>query len=193
MWRVPDHVVASSRVSPARRRRGRSSRSAGGENHMRPYRRSFFIFTAALLLSAGLLTSAVAQQLYVYPQRGQSLEQQQRDRFDCHQWAVQQTGFDPTRGAPPPPPTAAPTTGTLRGAGRGAAVGAIGGAIGGNAGKGAAIGAATGAVFGTMRRNNQIREEQSQQAAYSAAVGQESANYNRALAACLSGRGYTVQ
>jgi hypothetical protein len=145
------------------------------------------------LLGAALAVSASAQQMYVYPQRGQSEQQQQRDRGECHVWAVQQTGYDPTAGVPPPPPSSAPTTGTGRGAARGAAVGAIGGAIGGNAGKGAAIGAATGAVFGTMRRNNQIRADQAQQQAYANQVGQEQANYHRAVAACLSARGYTVQ
>ena len=34
---------------------------------------------------------------YVYPNSGQSPEQQQTDRYECHRWAVDQTGFDPTR------------------------------------------------------------------------------------------------
>jgi hypothetical protein len=36
--------------------------------------------------------------LYVYPRNGQSEEQTAQDRFECHQWAVNQTGFDPTVG-----------------------------------------------------------------------------------------------
>ncbi len=35
--------------------------------------------------------------LYVYPQNGQSEEQQSSDRYECHQWANLQTGFDPTQ------------------------------------------------------------------------------------------------
>jgi hypothetical protein len=35
--------------------------------------------------------------MVVYPAKGQSAEQQQKDEFECHQWAVQQTGYDPTR------------------------------------------------------------------------------------------------
>jgi len=96
---------------------------------------------------------------------------------------VQQTGFDPTMGTSAAP---APTTGPVGGAARGAALGAVGGAIAGNAGRGAAIGAGTGAVFGTMRRNSQIREAQQ-------GANAQLANYNRALSACLSGRGYSVQ
>jgi hypothetical protein len=148
----------------------------------------------AIVLAAGLIASTASAQPYYYPQKGQSQQQQQQDRADCHVWAVQQTGFDPsTASASAPPPAPAPTTGPGRGAARGAAVGAIGGAIGGNAGKGAAIGAATGAVFGTMRRNDQIRQSQAQQAAYSEQVGAQQQNYQRALGSCMAGRGYTVQ
>jgi len=34
--------------------------------------------------------------VYVYPRNGQSEEQTSNDRYECHQWAVNQTGFDPT-------------------------------------------------------------------------------------------------
>jgi hypothetical protein len=43
---------------------------------------------------------AIAQEtkgrLYVYPKQGQSEEQQSKDRYACHRWAVQETGIDPT-------------------------------------------------------------------------------------------------
>ena len=35
--------------------------------------------------------------LFIYPQNGQSAEQQSTDKYECHQWAVGQSGFDPTR------------------------------------------------------------------------------------------------
>jgi hypothetical protein len=35
--------------------------------------------------------------LYVYPRNGQSEEQTQNDRYECHSWAVSQSGFDPTQ------------------------------------------------------------------------------------------------
>ena len=35
--------------------------------------------------------------LYVYPQNGQSAEQQSTDQYACHQWSFAQTGFDPTQ------------------------------------------------------------------------------------------------
>jgi hypothetical protein len=36
---------------------------------------------------------------YVYPARGQSAERQATDEYECHAWAVSQTGFDPTAAA----------------------------------------------------------------------------------------------
>ena len=35
--------------------------------------------------------------VFVYPKNGQSDSQQSTDRYECHAWAVQQSGFDPTR------------------------------------------------------------------------------------------------
>ncbi|HWG75917.1 MAG TPA: DUF6515 family protein [Steroidobacteraceae bacterium] len=36
-------------------------------------------------------------QLYIYPKNGQSQDQQSKDRYECHSWATNQTGFDPTQ------------------------------------------------------------------------------------------------
>jgi hypothetical protein len=33
--------------------------------------------------------------LFVYPTKGQSEKQQADDRYECHRWAVMQTGYDP--------------------------------------------------------------------------------------------------
>ncbi len=72
---------------------------------------------------AAFAASAIAQQ-YVYPAKGQSPDQQKKDEAACHQWAVEQSKYDP---ANPPPAAAAPkppttATGTTPGAGaRGAA------------------------------------------------------------------------
>ena len=37
-----------------------------------------------------------ADWLYSYPMRGQSAQQQADDRYACHRWAADQTGYDPT-------------------------------------------------------------------------------------------------
>jgi hypothetical protein len=140
------------------------------------------------------------QRVFVYPAHGQSAEQTERDRYDCHLWAVQQTGVDPSRAdasayervlvQPANPP------------GAGTAVGLIGGAILGsiiggpnNAGAGAVIGGATGAVIGSVSDANAQEQAQltQQQFNQSAAAGRARADsYRRALGACLQGRGYSV-
>ncbi|HVO46419.1 MAG TPA: hypothetical protein VMT29_08790, partial [Steroidobacteraceae bacterium] len=35
-------------------------------------------------------------QLFVYPLKGQSSGQQSQDRYECHRWALEQSGYDPT-------------------------------------------------------------------------------------------------
>lgn len=35
--------------------------------------------------------------LFIYPRKGQSEEQQAKDRYECHKWAAQQTNYDPTQ------------------------------------------------------------------------------------------------
>jgi hypothetical protein len=40
---------------------------------------------------------APADGIYIYPKSGQSADQQAADRFECHDWAKNQTGFDPTQ------------------------------------------------------------------------------------------------
>jgi hypothetical protein len=153
-----------------------------------PYGALAFLFVTVLTSPVGS-----AQNMIVYPAKGQSQELQDRDRYECHNWAVGQTGFDPTRPtATAPPPAQAPQGGMIRGATRGAAVGAVGGAIGGNAGKGAAIGAATGAMLGGMRRADQQRQQAAAQAQQNSATSAQRDSYNRALRTCLQGRGYTV-
>ena len=42
-------------------------------------------------------TPPPADQMFIYPRMGQSKQQQDDDRYACHQWAVNQTGFDPTQ------------------------------------------------------------------------------------------------
>ena len=149
------------------------------------------------LFVMGMLSmeALMASDLYVYPAKGQSADQQSKDEYDCYQWAKRDTGFDPM--AVPTTSTPAPTTeqrqgGMLRGALGGAAIGGI---VGGSddAGKGAAIGG----LLGGMRQRRHNVEAEQQQAQWEQQESSQYANsrnnYNRAYAACLEGRGYTVK
>lgn len=136
--------------------------------------------------------------LYVYPAKGQSQERQNKDRYECHNWAVQQTGFDPSNPATmvpaaPSQPYTPSQPHVIKGAARGAALGSVGGAITGSAGKGAAAGAAMGGLAGGFRRRDErIQQSSQQQGNVQAARQNQRISYNRAMAACLQGRGYTV-
>ncbi len=43
--------------------------------------------------------SAPPDRMFVYPRQGQTAQQQGSDEYDCHQWAVSQSSFDPTAAA----------------------------------------------------------------------------------------------
>ena len=153
-------------------------------------------------LVTGLLTvpPVFAQDPIIYPNKGQSQEQQEKDKYECYTWAKQQTGFDPMQtptATAPPPAQQAPQGGVVRGGARGALVGVTAGAIAGDAGKGAAIGAASGALIGGMRRHDLERQQQQAQQQWeqeqAGNYSNQRNNYNRAYGACLEGRGYTVK
>ena len=152
----------------------------------------------ACVLAPG--SSRSQSQMYIYPAKGQTQQQQDKDRYECHTWAVQQTGFDPSKAYPSNPnqydPQPSSQRRVIKGAAGGAALGAIGGAIGGDAGKGAAIGAGVGAGAGALRRRQDRKQQQAsaqqQQQAQAQAQNAQVQGYQRAMAACLQGRGYTV-
>jgi len=137
--------------------------------------------------------------LMVYPAKGQSPEQLEQDRYACHIWAVQQSGYDPSR-APPAQrvvvqPANPPGTGTAVGAIAGAILGA---AIAGprDAGAGLVLGGITGAAVGTASDANAQAAANAEQArldrSAAAANAAGASNYRRAISACLDARGYTT-
>ena len=106
--------------------------------------KSGHLLSSAIAFAVAIAVPPALAKQFVYPAKGQSAQQQEKDEPECYTWAVKQSGFDPAK--PPPqqqaakPPTTA--TGTTPGAGaRGAAGGAVVGAIAGDAGAGAAAGA----------------------------------------------------
>jgi len=138
---------------------------------------------------------AVANDLFIYPTKGQSQKQMEKDKYDCYQWAKGASGFDPMvqpKATEPPPQHQARRGGALRGAAAGAAIGGIA-----DGSDGAAEGAAIGALVGGMARRNQMQQEaykQKQWEQEQAATYQKNRErYNRAYGACLEGKGYTVK
>lgn len=151
-------------------------------------------------------TTALAQDLIVYPAKGQSQDQMEKDKFACYSWAKQETGFDPMETpqatAPPPPKQAQTSTagGVVRGGVGGGLLGAGVGAIAGGskgAKKGAAIGAISGGAIGGLRSSSQQRQDAQAQKQWEQQQAdqymQKRNSYNRAYSACLEGRGYTVK
>lgn len=152
---------------------------------------------AAAIVFATLLGSGtvLASDLYVYPKEGQSAEQTDKDKYECYQWAKNDTGFDPM--ATPTTTTSVPggqsKSGTLVKGGLGGA--ALGGLLSGKSGakKGALAGGLLGGVY-QHQHNTQVETERRQwEQRESANYANNRNNYNRAYAACLEGRGYSVK
>ena len=144
-------------------------------------------------------------QIYFYPKAGQTNEQQSRDHYECYNWAMQQTGFDPSQSSIPseqrvrvvPMPPPGYDTAVL--AITGAVLGAL---IAGprHAGVGALIGAGSGAVAGAVSDATRQQQARQLEEAYSnrdraldAQYEGRALNFRRAMTACLEGRGYNVQ
>jgi hypothetical protein len=132
--------------------------------------------------------------LFIYPGQGQSPEQQRNDESECYGWAKQQTHIDPIAGIKADTaPQQQQVGGAVGGAARGAAAGALIGAAAGDAGAGAAIGAATGGVGGRLRqrRSNDAQAQQQQEQAQQSIADQRH-TFNRAFAACMQTKSYTI-
>ena len=183
---------------------------------IRPWQWTVIVISSVFLLACAPQGYTVRKQtvantqvptttVYFYPTKGQTEEQQDRDRYECYLWAVKQTGFDPgqTQLAPHQrievTPAAPPGSDT--------AAGAVGGAIIGSmmaprhdSGFGLVFGAITGAMLGAA--SDQARQEQAaraqqyydaKDAQHYARVEKQARDYRRAMTACLEGRGYTVR
>ena len=155
--------------------------------------------------SAGPGPRVPITQVYIYPKEGQTTEQQSRDHYECYNWAMQQTGFDPSQSSIPPDrrvkvvPMPPPGHDTAVMAIAGAVLGAL---IAGprHAGGGALIGAGSGALVGAASDASRQQYAQQMQEAYvnrdqalDARYEEKARSFRRAMSACLEGRGYSVQ
>ena len=144
-------------------------------------------------------------QVYFYPKAGQTTEQQSRDHYDCYNWAVKQTGFDPGQSAiptdqrvrvvPMPPPGHDTVTLAVAGAVLGALIGGPRHAVGG-----ALIGASSGAIAGAASDSARMESARQQEDAYASQdrarddrLAERASGFRRAMSACIEGRGYSVR
>ncbi len=159
-------------------------------------------YTRALIAAAAAVASvgaAVAAEdlaaLRVEPQRGQSADQMRRDRYECHNWAVEQTGQQPTAVSEDrEEPSDAKRDRRAERASRAIMGAALGSIVGGIAGSGRGwrhendavlTGAAVGAGVGAATAGKSRDKDKAEPAPHPS-------EYLRALTACLEGRGYTV-
>jgi hypothetical protein len=144
-----------------------------------------------LLVCAPADASEDLRALEVQGQRGQSAEQIRRDRYECHNWAVEQTGETPVAAPDEPEPSDDERERRRERVDRAIVGAAIGAGIGGLLSNGrhrdhddrVLVGAAAGAAIGaaTAQRQEPRAEDDA-----------EPSDYLRALTACLEGRGYSV-
>lgn len=142
-----------------------------------------------------------AEPMYFYPERGQSEERLDRDRYECYRWAVRQTGIDPgmqtvQRGAAPSVEPASRDGGAVV---AGAATGAVMGAVVSSPrhpGPAMVLGAIFGGLMGAAAEENRAQAiEQRQQARRRDWEARQLPlqDFRRAMSACMGGRGYTVR
>ena len=160
---------------------------------------------SALIFAVFLVSHVQAQEIIVYPAKGQSNEQREKDKYECYTWAKGQTGFDPmqipTASSPAPAGGDKSVAGGVVGGGVAGGLGGavIGGITGGRKGakRGVAIGGLSGGAIGGMRSSSQNSQADQQRKQWEQQQAnqymQQRNTYNRAYAACLEGKGYTVK
>jgi outer membrane lipoprotein SlyB len=150
-------------------------------------------------------SSAPMTQVFFYPKEGQTTDRQSRDQYECYNWAIQQTGFDPSQSSipserrvkvvPMPPPGHDTTALAIAGA-------VLGALIAGprHAAVGALIGGGSGAVAGAVSDVTRQQYAQQMEEAYAnrdqaldSRYEGKARDFRRAMGACLEGRGYTVK
>lgn len=179
---------------------------------------SFKIRAAAIPAGLILCAAVSAGSDFYYPPTGRTETQQRQDKYECHEWAVAQSKFDPAEYAAKAPTTTPASSMTAQQptdpktdsqAGKsmvaGAATGAlVGEAVNNDAGNGAIYGGAAGLLRGRMADKKASAEKaaaqqqqkqmqlQQQQAAANQDIRTKQNDYSRARSTCFKARGYTV-
>jgi len=140
--------------------------------------------------------SIVAAEPVAYPMKGQSFDKQNRDEYECHGLAQKETGVDPVAVAEQATAASKSASSGKPGPGSalgGAGMGAMRGAAEGDAGAGALHGAGMGRLIAVIRSRRQMEQQKQAGAAENADLRGQLDKYDRAYAACMTGRGYEVK
>lgn len=143
---------------------------------------------AGVLAAMALIAGQVQAKPIVYPAKGQTQQQQQKDDGECYGWAKSNTGIDPAAVAAQPTAQSGPAVGGGERASAAVKGAVVGGIIDGSdgAGKGAAVGVVVG---GSRARQNKKNQEAQAQANKQGSID----TFYRAHSACMEGRGYTIK
>ena len=152
--------------------------------------RMITIYTLSAVLILLQAPELRAQDVYVYPTKNQTDEQMGRDKEECHDWAVKQTGVDPVTMAAEPP-AASKSAGEERSAARPWAPRA--GRCRARPEPERCMASASDGWCMRSARDRQMEEQQDAQAKEQQQRQAQLQKYDRAYGACLTGRGYTVQ
>lgn len=169
--------------------------------------KKFHIFNLLILALMFSSFDVIAKpgDVYIYPAKEQTVEQLERDRYECYIWASREAGFDPAVEDTSPqadvvrvpvgenPKRGATIAGTIIGAIAGAA-------IDNRHNRGAVIGAGVGTMVGASIENKGQQQAVAQAQGKAEEIAREQqenssrhADYRRAFSACLEGRGYVVR
>ena len=148
------------------------------------------MYKVIFVLLAMAFTPTVFAKQFVYPASGQSAEQQQKDEEECSAWATENSADVSSESQTEKEVSTQqkkPSGARLRGAARGALIGEV---ADGDTGDAAAVGAVMG---GSRERRANRKSKKQSEATAETAQNTDLADYDKARAACLEGKGYTVK
>ena len=154
------------------------------------------VVIVASMVSLVTWASIVAAEPVAHPAKGQSFDKQNRDQYECHGIAQKETGVDPVAVAEQATAASKSDSGQKPGMGSGlggAGIGAMRGAADGDAGAGALHGAGMGRLIAVIRSRRQMEQQKQAGQAENADLRGQLDKYDRAYAACMTGRGYEVK
>ena len=152
-------------------------------------RRNLSVTLGCAIVLAAVLAVPASARVYIYPNKGQSIQQQTTDIAACKAWASSQTGYYMNV------QHIAPQVQKGGEVAKGVTVGSLLGLIFAPVTGGAsiAVGAVVGGAVGVGKRaqKDQVNRQSRQIVAATTAV--QMADFKRAATACMNARGYTIR